>query len=61
VVPEDVVIEGVFGADKLSGPQRQALYEALTTTPGVEIGIGLVQPDEIDALGSPVKVTWVRW
>jgi ribonuclease HII len=57
VVPEHVVIEGMYGADKLTGPQRQALYDALTATPGVEIGIGLVLPAEIDGLGSPVKVS----
>lgn len=48
VVPRDVLIEGIHDSKKLAEPQREALYDALTSHPRVQYAVSIVDHAEID-------------
>ena len=56
VIPPGVLIQGMYGADKLNATERDVLYDALTTTPGVEWSVGIVDNVECDTLETPARV-----
>ncbi|KAJ0408725.1 hypothetical protein P43SY_001949 [Pythium insidiosum] len=49
-VPLDVTIDGVFDSKKLTEPQREALFERLTTHPRVKYAVHVNSPQRIDEI-----------
>lgn len=44
------IFEGLTDSKKLSAPARESFYEFLASCPGVEIGVGMAGPEEIDRI-----------
>lgn len=50
ILPESLLIVGLNDSKQLSPEKRENLYEILTTHPEIYIGIGVVEPSEIDRI-----------
>jgi ribonuclease HII len=50
MLPIDSSIQGVNDSKKIGEPERERLYEAITTCPGVIWAVAVLQHDEIDKL-----------
>lgn len=49
-IPETLQIEGIRDSKELSPKKRRALYEILVGTKGIDFGIGVSSPQEIDRI-----------
>ena len=50
ILPVGVSLPGVFDSKALSGRVREELYHAITSLPGVDYAVGVVEAGEIDRL-----------
>jgi len=58
VLPDTPIPRGLADSKSLSAARREALAEALHTTPGVRIGVGVVSAEEIDRLDI-LRAVWL--
>jgi ribonuclease HII len=50
LVDFDVAIDGINDSKQLNASKRESLYQQIISHPGIQIGVGIISPEEIDQI-----------